>query len=223
MITSNFIGVMEKIRMHLKDKNNKKVLDQDIAKALDISKEHYCRSKKANKIPLESVMKFCVKENIVINYILYDQTPDSLNVTTEKLISIKYFKSINTSAGGGAFNYEEEFESLGIDEEVLNKLGGEKKLKFIEAVNVKGDSMEPVIKDSDIIFIDKSSTNPSHDKYDVYVVNTPNGILVKIVTTLPSYEKFQLQSYNELYPPELYDIEDITVVGKVVGVSSLWY
>lgn len=137
------------------------------------------------------------------------------------LISIKYFKSINTSAGGGAFNYEEEFESLGIDEEVLNKLGGEKKLKFIEAVNVKGDSMEPVIKDSDIIFIDKSSTNPSHDKYDVYVVNTPNGILVKIVTTLPSYEKFQLQSYNELYPPEIYDSEDITVVGKVVGVSSL--
>jgi len=212
---------MDKIRVHLEQKHDKKIYDIDIAHSLNLTKEHFSRSKKANKIPLQSIVEFCAKENLVINYILFNQIPDSLSSSTDKIITVKYFKNINSSAGGGAINDEEDYEQLGIDEEVLKQLGGQKKLKFIEAVNVKGDSMEPVIKDGDILFIDKSSNNPCHDKHDVYVVNTPNGILVKVVTLIPHYKKFQLQSYNELYPSELHDCEDISIVGKVVGVSNI--
>ena len=221
MISSSFDSVMDKIRVHLEQKHDKKIYDIDIAKNLNLSKEHFSRSKKSNNIPLQAIVEFCAKENLVINYILFDQIPDSLSSSTDKIITVKYFKNINSSAGGGAINDEEDYEQLGIDEEVLKQLGGQKKLKFIEAVNVKGDSMEPVIKDGDIIFIDKSSNTPCHDKHDVYVVNTPNGILVKVVTMIPHYEKLQLQSYNTLYPPELHDIEEISVIGKVVGVSTL--
>jgi len=220
MISSDFNSVMNKIRLHLKEKLNRKIYDVDIAKALNISKEHLSRCKKEKKIPLEPIITFCAKENIVINYILFDQMPDSLYKSTDKIISIKYFKNVNTSAGGGALNYEEDYEYLGIEKEVVEQLGGIEKLKHIEALNVIGESMEPVIKDKSIIFIDTTQIYPSYDKKDIYVVNTPNGVLVKKVILIPKYEKVQLFSCNPLFTHEIYNCEEIKIIGKVIGVSS---
>lgn len=111
MLSSDFENIIEKIRTHLQDKEKKKILDTHIAKALGVSKEHFSRSKKTNKIPLESIIKFCAKENIIINYILFDQIPDSLHNATDNIITVKYFKNINSSAEG-ALNKEEKFEYL---------------------------------------------------------------------------------------------------------------
>ena len=223
MISSDFNAVMNKIRIHIEqtqDNKDKKVYDADIAKALDISKEHYCRSKKESKIPLQAIINFCAKENIVINYILFDQMPDSLNQITDKIINIKYFKNINTSAGGGAINEKENFEYLGLDKDVVEQLGGKEAIKNIEALNVTGESMEPLIKDGSIIFIDKSKTIPSFRNNDIYVVNTQNGVVVKKVIFLPKYNKLQLLSCNPLFLPELHDCDDVEVLGKVVGTSQ---
>lgn len=223
MIISDFNSVMNKIRIHIEqsqENKDKKVYDADIAKALDISKEHYCRSKKESKIPLQAIINFCAKENIVINYILFDQMPETLNQITDKIISIKYFKNINTSAGGGAINEKENFEYLGLDIDVVEQLGGKEAIKNIEALNVTGESMEPLIKDGSIIFIDKSKKIPSIRHNDIYVVNTQNGVVVKKVTLLPKYNKLQLLSCNPLFLPEVYDCEDVEVLGKVVGTSQ---
>ena len=220
MISSNFNQVMQKIRVHLQEKSDSKIYDIDIANALDISKEHYSRSKKENKIPLQPIIEFCAKENIVINYILFDQMPESLYKSTDKIINIKYFKNVNTSAGGGALNDDEDCEYLGLDAKTIIKLGGIEKAKHIEALNVTGESMEPVIKDNSIIFIDTSSTTPNFHEDDVYVVNTPNGVLVKQVIVISQYNKIQLLSYNKLYSPEIYDIEDVNIIGKVIAVSE---
>ena len=221
MITSDFNSVMEKTRVHLKEKHNKKILDQDIAVALEITKEHYCRCKKANKIPLEAIMKFCVKENIVINYILYDQLPDSLNPNTEKLIGIKYFKSINSSAGGGSFNEDEEFEYLYLDTQLLKLLGGQKNIKNIEAINVVGDSMEPLLKDKSVILINRSQTSVSL-KEEIFVINTPNGIYVKLICKNED-NQVVLKSLNDVYKKEVYSLKDVIVIGKVVGSIDTEY
>ena len=223
MISSDFNSVMNKIRIHIEesqDNKDKKVYDIDIAKALDISKEHYCRSKKESKIPLLAIINFCAKENIVINYILFDQMPESLYTITDKIISIKYFKNINTSAGGGAINEKENFEYIGLDKDVVEQLGGKEAIKNIEALNVTGESMEPLIKDGSIIYIDKSKTIPSIRNNDVYVVNTRNGVVVKKVTFLSKYNKLRLLSCNPLFLPELYDCDEVEILGKVVGASE---
>ncbi len=220
MISSDFNNVMEKIRVYLQDKRNKKIYDKDIAAALGFSKEYYSRSKKENNVPLQPIINFCAKENIVINYILFDQMPESLNQTTDKIITVKYFKHINSSAGGGAYNETEEYEYLGIDEDIVNELGGYERLKYIEALNVTGESMEPLIKDNSIIFIDKSQINISYEKKDIFVVNTPSGVLVKWTTFIPNYDKVQLLSENRLYTPEVFDCDDVIIIGKVVGVSQ---
>lgn len=225
MISSNFEAIIEKIRVHLKEKNSCKIYDSDIAKALNLSKEHFSRSKKANKVPLQAIVEFCAKESISINYILFDQIPDSLTNSTDKIITVKYYKNINGSAGGGAFNddtnEEENCDYLGLDANTIMRLGGIEKAKHIEALNVTGESMEPVIKDNSIVFIDKTSITPNFNEDDVYVVNTPNGLLVKQVTLIPEYKKVQLISYNKVFLPEVFDIEEVTIIGKVMAVSEV--
>ena len=52
MITGDFINIMEKIRTHLYEKSSKPIYDKDIASSLKISKEHYSRLKKANKVSI---------------------------------------------------------------------------------------------------------------------------------------------------------------------------
>ncbi len=217
MITGDFTNIMEKIRTHLQDKNSKTIYDKDIASSLKISKEHYSRLKKSNKVPLEAIIMFCARENIVINYILFNQIPESLNSATDNIITVKYFRNINSSAGAGAFNYEECFERLCIDSEVVKKLGGEKNIKNIEVINVLGDSMEPTLKDKSLIFIDRNKTIIEED--EIYVINTDQGILVKKLQIKP-YEFVELVSTNNIYSNQKVSCKDIKVIGKVVGVSD---
>lgn len=213
----HFNKITEKLRVYLQQKYDAKIYDSDIAQALNISKEHYSRSKKNNNVPLKSIIEFCAKENIVINYILFDQSPDSLMHKTNKLITLKYFKHINTSAGGGALNDDEVFEYLTLNEELASVLGGENRLKHIEAVNAIGDSMEPVIKNKAILFIDRQSVTLIKDKKEIFVLNTPAGVLVKRLDITVS-GKLKLISENPTYNTEIIDMSEITILGKVIGV-----
>jgi len=213
----DFISVIEKIRVHMQQKQRKKIYDNDIAKVLDISKEHFSRSKRSNNIPLKPIIEFCARENIVINYILFDQSPDSLIQTTDKLITLKYFKQINTSAGWGALNEDEDFEIITIDEKLAKILGNGNNLKTIEAINVMGDSMEPTITDGSIIFIDRNLTIPIKDKKEIFVLQTPGGTLVKKLD-ITANGKLKLISQNSSYDTEVIDFCDVTILGKVLGV-----
>lgn len=215
----DFNSVVEKIRLHLQHSHNKKIYDSDIASSLGISKEHFSRSKKTNNVPLKPIIEFCAKENIIINYILFDQSPESLTQPTDKLITIKYFKQISTSAGWGAINYDEEYELITLDEELANALGGKQKLKNIEAINVLGDSMEPIIKNSSIIFIDRDQTVPIKDKNEIFVLQTPGGTLVKRLD-ITANGKLKLISENKDYDVEIIDFEEIMILGKVLGITQ---
>ncbi len=215
----DFNSAVEKIRAHMQQKQNKKIYDSDIAKALNISKEHFSRSKKSNNIPLKPIIEFCAKENIIINYILFNQYPDSLARQTDRLITLKYFKQINSSAGWGAINDDEEYETIVLDSELAMVLGGKQKLKNIEAINVLGDSMEPIIKDGSIIFIDRNQTIPIKDKNEIFVLQTPGGTLVKRLD-ITAEGKLKLISENKIYGIELINFDEISILGKVLGVTQ---
>ena len=213
----DFNSVIEKIRVYMQQSKNKKIFDSDIARELGITKEHFSRSKKSGNPPLRPIVEFCAKENIVINYILFDQSPESLMQPTDKLITLKYFKQINTSAGGGAINDNEDYESIRVDEELARVLGGRHKLKNIEAINVTGDSMEPIIKDGSVIFVDRSQIVPLKDKKEIYVLQTPGGTLVKRLD-ITADGKLKLISQNPEYDIEIIAFEDVVITGKVLGV-----
>ncbi len=215
----NFSSVIEKIRAHMQQKEDRKIFDSDIAASLEISKEHFSRSKKNNNIPLKPIVEYCAKENLVINYILFDQSPESLHTSTQNLISIKYFKQISSSAGWGAINDDEEYETLALDEELAILLRGEAKLKNVEAINVLGDSMEPIIKNNSIIFLDRSQTLPIKDKNEIFVLQTPAGTLVKRLDITVD-GKLKLISENSAYETELIELNEVSILGKVLGVAQ---
>ena len=197
---------------------NKRVYDKDVAQALGISKESLSHLKKRNSVPYEAIVYFCAKRSLSINWILFDQVPKSLEEKTEKFARIKYFKELHTSAGGGAWNDEEGFEYMYIDYEGLNTLSHLKE-EYLHAINVIGDSMEPTLRDKEIVVCDVTCKEIIDG--NIYIINTPNsGLLIKRLTCRD--EKLSIMSDNPQYLDEIVNIchENIHVLGRVLGTLA---
>lgn len=195
----------------------RKVLDKDVANTLNINQATFATLKNRNKMPYEEVLDFCAKRKISINWLLYNQIIESLDESKERFTKIKYFKNIYASAGGGAYNYDEEKQYLTIDENMAFVFGGEGNLKNIDAINVMGDSMEPTLNDNSVIFIDKNQKEFA--KGGIFVVSTPAGVFVKRLQ-LKSNGMVELISDNNAYATESVGASCIEIVGKVVGNLS---
>jgi len=203
-----FDKIIEKIKDILSlEVGNRKVLNKDVAKALGITPEHLSMLKKRNKIPYEELAYFCAKRKISLNWILFDQQIENIVTETEKFAKIRYFKDINASAGGGAINFDENYEILYIDKKIINK--------DLDAINVIGDSMEPTIKDGSIIFIDRNDKNVQNG--GIFVIATTAGVFVKRVN-LKSSGELELISDNPLYPSET--VKEARIIGKVAKIMN---
>ncbi len=220
----NLPVIIEKIKDIISsDLPNKRVFDKDVANALELSKESLTHFKKRNSIPYEQIAFFCAKKKISINWLLFDQEPKSLEEQTERYSKIKYFKDINASAGGGAFNFEENYEMLTIDKEFLNNLYKSRQVNIdsIAAINVIGDSMEPTLFDQEIILFDTTLTNIEKD--GIFVISSNSGLFVKrIAKRLNGI--IEVISDNKNYNKEtllLGEQSYIRSLGKVIGKVGL--
>ena len=213
-----FDVVFERLKDILsKELGDKKVYNKDIASALGISAENLSMMKRRGKLPVKEILDFCAKRSISINWLLYDQHPHSLEEPTEKYIYLKYFKEINASAGGGAFNYETKMEKIVLDRELIRIIGAAGRLRDIEAINLIGDSMEPTLKDGSMVFVDTSQTDIKNG--GIFVIVTGMGLFVKRVV-LKLGGKVVLLSDNKEYAQEELSVDDIRIKGRVIGVME---
>ncbi len=213
----DFCKVSEKLKAILKKEHKlQKVPDAKLASELGLTTVAFSYAKKKNKVPVEKVAQLCAKYKVSINWVLYDQLPEALQEHTESLIRVKYFKHINASAGGGAENDEEMCEYLNIDARIADLLGGIGNLKNIESLKVYGDSMEPLLKDGAIIFIDRTKNDVA--KGGIFVLNIGGRLFTKRLR-YSAEQKLDLISENTVYPIESVDphYTDIQILGKVVG------
>ncbi len=211
----SFEEVVERIKDIISQEvGARKVYDKDVARALGITPEHFSMLKKRGRLPIKELLDFCAKRRININWLLYDQDPYSLCESTQRFAYVKYFKEINASAGGGAWNYELVSEPLYLDEKIVDILGGPKALEHIQAVNVLGDSMEPLLQDGSIAFVDTSQRDVK--KSGVFMIETAAGVFIKRLR-LRADNRVELISENPTYPVEVLSPEEVRVVGRVVG------
>jgi len=71
--------VMHRIKTILSTKIQKdKILDKDIAIALEIDPQYYAVMKRRRKIPYESIAYFSKEHKINMNWILFEQKPQYL-------------------------------------------------------------------------------------------------------------------------------------------------
>ncbi|HEX5709893.1 MAG TPA: LexA family transcriptional regulator [Sulfuricurvum sp.] len=193
---------------------DKKVFDKDVAQLLNISQMNFATMKKRNKIPFNELLDFCAKRSIAINWLLYNQSPESLIEPTNRFYMVRYFSSVSASAGGGSLNDELESEPLMIGENFVASLGGERELRHIEAINVSGDSMEPSFSYNDIVFINRSKTDVGRG--GIFTIRTEHGLFIKRVQVRID-GKLDIISDNKDYPISIAARNEVEVIGRVVG------
>jgi len=212
--------IIEKLKDILsKDGKCGKVFDKDVASALDLSQVNFATMKNRGKIPFSNILDFCAQKKISINWLLYNQNPGSLVDSTDKYW-IRYYPEVNVSAGGGAYESDDAYESLEVPPYFINMLGGKENLKNIDAINVVGDSMEPTLNSDNIIFIDKTRNDVSRD--GIYAFTTNHGLFVKRIQRRVD-GKLDVISDNKDYPTQILDKNEVFIVGKVVSSFGMIY
>jgi len=210
----NINEIIEKLRDVLSsEKKDGKVFDKEIATALDLTSVNFATMKKRNSVPFSNILDFCAVKKISINWLLYGQDPSSLIDSTDKYW-IKYFPTVSVSAGGGAYDDEDNYEKLDLPDFFVNIIGGKENVKNIEAINVTGDSMEPTLNNGNIIFIDKTKQNVNKD--GIYAFINENGLFVKRIQRRVD-GGLDVISDNKEYPMQIVNKDGINVLGKVVS------
>ncbi len=210
-------SILDRIRTYLQNQENRKyVYDKDIGEALNISPESLSRLKKNNSIPLQKIADFCERNQISLDWILFGKNYD---YGREK-VEINYRHNVSASAGGGAENYDEDFIKIELDENLSRALGISKEdEQYIEAINVVGDSMSPIIEEGAIAYIDTRKTDISRS--GIYAVSTnDSGLFIKRVVLDPITNQIDLISENKYYDKKTVSPDEVKIIGKVIGVTG---
>ncbi len=196
-----------------------KVFDKDVATALNIPQATFATMKKRNSIPYEEILEFCALKKISVNWLFFDQAVDMLKAETEKFFQVRYFADLRASAGGGAEVFDENYETISIDEKIMHNMVGMGNTE-LEAIHVDGESMEPTLQDGSIVFLDRTQTNIN--KNGIFIASTlTGGLFIKRIQQRAD-GMIELISDNSMYPPQAIVADEVTIVGKVVGnIESL--
>lgn len=134
-------------------------------------------------------------------------------------VSIPFFKDTELAAGNGLEPIDDHNGfKLKFAKSTLRRLGVEPCNAV--CVSVKGDSMEPVLKDGSTVGIDKSKKRIVDGK--MYAVSIRGLLKVKILVQLSS-DTVRVKSYNsDEYPDEDITLGDIVVEGRVFWSASTY-
>ena len=125
------------------------------------------------------------------------------------------------SAGHGLMSLDTSYDYLHFDAQWLKNQFLINNLNGIFAVRVKGDSMEPIIQEGDIVFAKKFEEDTTTSQ-GIYIVNYNDDYLIKKVQ-FKSKELVKLISSNLDYDPIEINLKDpaesfnFKIIAKVVG------
>ena len=118
--------------------------------------------------------------------------------------------ALDASAGPGALSSEEiSFDTHRLSRRWLAEMGLEG--AQLSAIRVEGDSMEPLLRSGDEIFVDRSKRSGE----GVFVVRLGDALHVKQVQRRPG-GRIALISANEAYAPIEPEPDEVEIVGRVV-------
>ena len=205
----NLKEIIDKVKPLLTKELNKRATYKDVAKALNIPYNRLRQQIHKNTIPFEEILIFCFKRKISINYLFFNQLPETLIKDTDQLITLRY-NSVLGSLGHGLINYELEPVSIVLDKYLLDFIEGS--YYDTEVITGYGDSMEPFIQDGSLIFIDKTKTNLINNK--IYAFLIEDRLYIKQFKK----DKNMFISFNKSYPAV--ENNRCKIIGKVVGVLT---
>ena len=124
-------------------------------------------------------------------------------------VYIKFYEDIRVSAGCGIDNHCEGYELVKIDRKLLNPKVNPAKH---HAIRASGDSMEPTIKDGDVIFVEPFAGDFANNR--VYIIKRQDDVFVKRLKKEPT--GYEIISDNPDYLPYKLKDNELTIIGRVV-------
>jgi repressor LexA len=197
-------------------------------RAVDLAEKLYCSQvfisnieNGKRKIPdtlLEQLKKIMDSENYdkLANLVILEKSPQKIKdeflelkeLKTLEQKKIPYFSDIQASAGFDCYNNSATIkEYIEVPKELAKKHN--------IAITVNGDSMEPEIKNNDIIIVDTCDIEQVNNK--IVVINYKDVMYLKKI--VKENNDIFLVSINPYYPKiKIKDKEDLKIIGRLISV-----
>lgn len=187
----------------------------ELAKELDINRSGITHARNNNRIPDKWIIKLYRKFGFNPKWIETGIGSVFIHAQSSFDVEFKYVPKVaaRLSAGTGSFECEENISDyLSFQSRWL---AGKGSAGNMVAMEVFGQSMEPVIREGDTVLIDQSQKNILAGA--IYAVGVEDTILVKRLEKHPN--KLVLCSDNKDYEPiflERDEAENVRIIGKVI-------
>ena len=226
-IKDNFLSLSA---VRLKDERLRLGINQAEAGDLcGVSREMWGKYERGAAVPGGEVLFSFASAGADVQYVLTGERK-SLHQVSDQIAApcvnseyaeIAHF-DVKVAAGNGAINTVElQLKPLAFRRDWLVARGlAPANLVIVE---VTGDSMEPNLKDKDLVLVDRSQVSIASGK--TYVLRMDGHLLVKNLQILP-YGLIQVASFNAGFPPYQVDLSnealDMAVIGRVVASMHEW-
>ena len=206
---------------------------EDFAKTLGISKGSLGFYERDENLPnSDVVLKICSEGDCSIEWLLTgkylgDELGPSYVVRSDGPLEIIEAEKTGIvmipmveaklSAGHGSFETNDKSDrKYSFREDFLRRKGN---LQTMVLMRVSGDSMEPEIKDGDVVLLDKSQLSPLPGR--IYAVGVEDMVYLKRVDAKPG--KLILYSDNTAYEPLEIDTRcDMENQARIIGRAIWW-
>ena len=192
-----------------------------LARELDVGRAAVSLAKRKDSVPARWILDLSAKYGL--NPLWLEQgkgfpRPEAVAGTAEEdglYMEVPKVRA-RLSAGGGSFETESQVEGYySFRSDWLNMRGNPANMVLME---VMGNSMEPEIKEGDMVLIDESRTDVLSGS--IYAVGVEDTVMVKRVERLPG--TLVLRSDNMDYSPIHLsgdELHNVRVIGKVLWAS----
>jgi phage repressor protein C with HTH and peptisase S24 domain len=187
----------------------------ELAKELGINRSGITHARNKNNIPEKWIVKLYRRFKFNPEWIETGVGPVFLNTDFNCDIAFKQIPKVaaRLSAGTGSFECNEEVsEYLSFQSSWLSRKGS---APSMVAMEVFGNSMEPVIREGDTVLIDQSQQNIMAGA--IYAVGVEDTILVKRLEKHP--DKLVLSSDNKDFQPIYLEadlLSKVRILGRVI-------
>jgi phage repressor protein C with HTH and peptisase S24 domain len=187
---------------------------QKVAHILGMSGQSFYARRKTESIPYDQILNAVKETDINLEWLFYGEGEKTIKAKLDLsdnvgTIQVKFYPDISASAGMGCLNGDFcEYELISIDKSLVPNVMS----KNIEAIRIMGDSMDPTIKNKDVIFVDKSQRTPINGK--IFVVKFAEETFAKRIFKSP--KGYIIKSDNPQYPQYEVQSEDFEILGQII-------
>lgn len=212
--------IVHRIREKMKEKGLKQ---KDLVSYLKesqsaVSKWLSTNEKVNNNIPVEILSKIATFLDIDIGVLLSGEKKESQDGGN---VDILYYENSYGCLGDGVTNDNESASPITFKRNFLEKKIGKYKFEKMHIINSSGDSMSPLIKSGELLFINPFENEGNLIKNgDIYSILLKDTIVVKRIEHNPLDGLYTLHSENSDYPTININEENMKhfkVIGRVIA------